>query len=79
MMKEDEVKEQLMSADPKFRRLADEHRQHEGRLAEINSRHRVTAEDQAEAARLKKRKLQLKDQMTSMIQKFRGEPSHQHT
>jgi uncharacterized protein YdcH (DUF465 family) len=28
---------------------------------------------------LKKKKLQLKDQMNSMIQKFRNELSHQHT
>ena len=35
--------------------------------------------DHVEEIRLKKKKLQLKDQMNSMIQKFRSELSHQHS
>ena len=79
MMKEEEIKEHLMSADPEFRRLVEEHKLHEGRLHDLHNRHHMTEQDHLEEIRLKKRKLQLKDQMNSLIQKFRNELSHQHT
>jgi uncharacterized protein YdcH (DUF465 family) len=79
MMKEEEIKEQLMSSSPEFRRLAEEHYQHEGRLQELTLRHHMTEHDHLEEITLKKKKLQLKDQMNSMIQKARNELSHQHT
>ena len=79
MMKEEEIKEHLMSADPEFRRLVEEHKLHEGQLSELHGRHHLTDQDHVEEVRLKKKKLQLKDQMNSMIQKFRNELSHQHT
>ena len=79
MMKEEEIKDHLMSADPEFRRLVEEHKEYEGQLYDLHSRHRMTEQDHLEEIRLKKRKLHLKDQMNSMIQKFRNEPSHQHT
>jgi len=79
MMKEEEIKERLMSANPEFRRLVEEHQQYEGKLAEIQNRHHMTDQDRLEEINLKKKKLHLKDQMNSMIQKFRQELSHQHT
>jgi uncharacterized protein YdcH (DUF465 family) len=79
MMKEEEIKEHLMSADPQFRRLVEEHKLYEGRLAEILTHHHMTEQDHVDEVQLKKKKLQLKDQMNSMIQKFRNELSHQHT
>ena len=79
MIKEEEIKERLMSANPEFRRLVEEHRQYEGKLAEIQNRHHITDQDRLEEINLKKKKLHLKDQMNSMIQKFRIELSHQHT
>jgi uncharacterized protein YdcH (DUF465 family) len=79
MMKEEEIKEHLMSADPEFRRLVEEHKLYEGKLRDLHSRHHLTEQDHVEEIRLKKRKLHLKDQMNSMIQKFRSELSHQHT
>jgi len=79
MMKEEEIKERLMSANPEFRRLVEEHQQYEGKLAEIQNRHHMTDQDRLEEINLKKKKLHLKDQMNSMIQKFRIELSHQHT
>jgi uncharacterized protein YdcH (DUF465 family) len=78
MMKEEEIKEHLMSANPEFRRLVDEHKQYEGKLAEIHNRQHMTDQDRLEEITLKKKKLHLKDQMNSMVQKFR-ELSHQHT
>ena len=79
MMKEEEIKEHLMSENPEFRRLVEEHRQYEGRLNEIHGRHRMTEQDHLEEIQLKKKKLHLKDQMNSMISKFRNELNHQHT
>jgi uncharacterized protein YdcH (DUF465 family) len=79
MMKEEEIKDHLMSANPEFRRLVEEHKQYEGKLHELHSRHRLSEQDRIEEVMLKKKKLHLKDQMNSMIQKFRNELSHQHT
>ncbi len=79
MMKEEEIKEHLMSANPEFRRLVDEHKQYEGRLEELHNRHHMTDQDHLEEIQLKKKKLHLKDQMNSLIQKARTELSHQHT
>jgi len=79
MMKEEEIKEHLMSENPDFRRLVEEHKQHEHRLAELHSRHHMTEQDHLEEIQLKKKKLHLKDQMNSMISKFRSELRHQHT
>ena len=79
MMKEEEIKEQLMSSSADFRRLAEEHHQYEGKLLELQSRHHMSEQDHLEEITLKKKKLHLKDQMNSLIQKFRNELSHQHT
>ena len=78
-MKEEDIKEHLLSGNPEFRHLSDEHKQHESRLGELLGRQHMTEQDHLEAITLKKRKLYLKDQMNSMIQKFRNELSHQHT
>ena len=77
MMKEEEIKDHLISSNPEFRRLVEEHKQHEGRLEELHSRHHMTEHDHLEEIQLKKKKLQLKDQMNAMISKFRNELTHQ--
>jgi uncharacterized protein YdcH (DUF465 family) len=78
MMKEAEIKEHLMSSNPEFRRLVEEHKQYEGQLTELHSRH-MTEHDHLEEIRLKKKKLHLKDQMNTMISKFRKQLTHQHS
>ena len=79
MMKEEDIKERLMSENPEFRRLVEEHKQYEGRLEELHDRQHMTDHDHLEEIQLKKKKLHLKDQMNAMISKFRSELSHQHT
>ena len=79
MIKEDDIKERLMSENPEFRRLCDEHKQYEGRLHELLAHHHLTDHDHLVEIDLKKKKLHLKDQMNSMISKFRNQLSHQHT
>ena len=77
MMKEEEIKERLISSNPEFRRLVEEHRVYEGKLEELHNRHHMSEQDHLEEVQLKKKKLHLKDQMNSMIQKFRSELAHQ--
>ena len=79
MMKEEEIREHLISSNSEFRRLAEEHQQYEGQLEELQRRHHLTEHDRLEEVRLKKKKLHLKDQMNAMISKFRSQPSHQHS
>jgi uncharacterized protein len=79
MMKEEEIKDHLISSNPEFRRLVEEHRQHEAKLLEITNRAHMTEHDHLEELTIKKKKLQLKDQMNSIMKKYRDELSHQHT
>ena len=79
MLKEEEIKERLISSSSDFRRLFEEHRLYEGKLQELHNRHHLTEQDHMEEVQLKKKKLHLKDQMNSMIQKLRSELSHQTT
>ena len=79
MMKEEEIKEHLISENAEFRRLCEEHQLYEGKLNELLNRHHMTDQDHLEEIQLKKKKLHLKDQMNYMISRFRNELSHQHT
>jgi uncharacterized protein YdcH (DUF465 family) len=79
MMNEEEIREYLISGNAEFRRLCEEHRLYEGKLNELQSRHHMTQQDHVEEIRLKKKKLHLKDEMNSMVSRFRNELSHQHT
>ena len=79
MMKEEEIKEHLISSNPEFRRLVEEHKEYQGRLEELMHRSHMTEHDHLEEIQLKKKKLQLKDQMNALISKFRNELTHQHT
>jgi uncharacterized protein YdcH (DUF465 family) len=79
IMKEEEIKEHLISENAEFRRLCEEHKLYEGQLNELLNRHHMTAQDHLKEIQLKKKKLHLKDQMNFMISRFRNELSHQHT
>jgi uncharacterized protein YdcH (DUF465 family) len=79
MMKEEEIKEQLMSSSADFRRLAEEHYEYEVKLQDLLSHQHLTEQDLLEEINLKKKKLHLKDQMNAMVLKVRNELSHQPT
>lgn len=79
MMNEEEIKDQLMSSSADFRRLAEEHHKYEAKLRELLSHAHLTEQDHLEEVNIKKKKLQLKDQMNSMVLRFKGELSHQHS
>ncbi len=61
------VAAELMESDEEFRRLKRQHAGYERRLNELGQRKYPSQEEQTEEARLKKLKLRLKDQMSSMV------------
>ena len=61
------LKEFLLTNDVTFRALATEHHDYEARLDELTSLHFPNEDEQLEEATLKKRKLQLKDQMEAIL------------
>ena len=74
----DSLKEQLMTSDPEFRELAREHGRYEERLSELSSLTYPNDEEQLEEITLKKKKLAIKDQMQSMLLRYKGANSSTH-
>lgn len=68
MQKHDEVKEELIQTDTEFRRLYQEHQDHERRLDQmLRTHHDTSTDDETELKALKIQKLRLKDRMEEMI------------
>ena len=64
---DEEIKLQLMSSDPEFRRLAVQHAEYKQLLHELESKPHLNEVELAEEARVKRIKLALKDQMQEMM------------
>ncbi len=64
-----ELREQLADSDPEYRRLLEEHRKRVKRLEELTRKGWLTSEEEQEEKRLKKEKLQLKDQMEARLRR----------
>ena len=58
-------------SDPEFRRLHDEHRDHEQRLQVLAGKPRLSEDEEVEEKRLKKEKLLLKDRMEAIARLHR--------
>lgn len=79
MKREEDIRNHLVSNNAVFKRLVEEHQSYDSRLQELTSRPHKNENELMEQVQLKKQKLQLKDQMSRIIQEFRqGEMSHQH-
>lgn len=65
------IKEQLMSQDEEFKRLAIQHRDHSERLDQLSRKPFLSESEKVEEVTLKKKKLHLKDQMQGMINRYR--------
>lgn len=73
----EELKRQLLQNDEEFRQLATQHHDLDEKLHDLTTRNYLSEPDQLEEIRLKKRKLQLKDQMESIMRRRQtGEPAH---
>jgi uncharacterized protein YdcH (DUF465 family) len=70
---EAELRQQLLVRDVEFKRLAAEHQSYDEQLEQLTRRHHLTDEERIQEITLKKKKLMLKDQMYSMVQKYRKE------
>ena len=68
----DELKRQLLQTDEEYRQLATQHHDLDEKLHTLAARHYLSEPEQLEEVTLKKRKLQLKDQMESMVRQRRG-------
>lgn len=67
-------KELLLQTDEVYHALAAQHHELEGRLHELTEKPYLSEPEQLEEITLKKRKLQLKDQMEDILRR-RGVPS----
>lgn len=65
-----EVKNLLLSSDPQFRTLAEQHHQLDDRLHQLIEKHYLSVTEQVEEVTLKKKKLALKDQMESIVREY---------
>ncbi len=60
----------LSTEDEEFRKWLDEHHACESRLGELTTKNEVSIDEELEEKTLKKRKLQLKDQMAARIRSY---------
>jgi uncharacterized protein len=67
----EELKSHLMQTDEAFRRLAEQHLRYHEQLEALEAKSHLTPEEEVEEHRLKKVKLQLKDQMNQIISRNR--------
>ena len=72
----DAMKQQLLESNDEFRQLATQHHDLDERIHNLATRSYLSEPEQIEEVKLKKRKLQLKDQMESMLRHLRSDMSH---
>jgi uncharacterized protein YdcH (DUF465 family) len=65
----EELKQQLLQTDEEFRQLATLHHDLDEKIHTLTSRHYLSEPEQIEESTLKKRKLQLKDQMELILRR----------
>lgn len=70
---QEELKAQLMQQSEEFRLLAKQHADLKQRVHELEAKPHPSEDEQLEEARLKKLKLQIKDQMTDYMTRHRPE------
>jgi uncharacterized protein len=70
------VKQQLLQSNDEFRQLATQHHDLDERIHNLATRQYLSEPEQLEEVTLKKRKLQLKDQMEHMLRHSQAEPTH---
>ena len=71
---EAQVKELLYKENKEFRELKDKHAKYDMQLQQLMKKGKLTAEDELKIATIKKKKLNLKDEMYSMMRNFMNRP-----
>ena len=71
MPNRDDLKTELIQTDDQFRRLYEEHREYERRLAELNQKSLLSQDDEIEEKKIKRHKLALKDRMEELLRSHR--------
>lgn len=71
MRTSDPSRKNLLEQDEKFRQLSAQHEELDARISELSRQLSRTDTEELEEATLKKRKLQLKDQMETMVRRYR--------
>ena len=69
----EEMKKQLLDSNDEFRQLATQHHDLDEKIHSLATRPYLSEPEQLEEVKLKKRKLQLKDQMENMLRHVRSE------
>ncbi len=72
-----DIKEHLLRSNEEFRRLAQKHTSYNDQLEKLLHKNYLSEEEKIEEVNLKKMKLHVKDQMESMIQKYRQQAASQ--
>jgi uncharacterized protein YdcH (DUF465 family) len=67
-----DAKALLIETNSEFRELASKHHTLDERLLELEAKHYLSDAEQAEEVSLKKHKLQLKDQMETMLRAYQS-------
>ena len=73
LISESELRDRLLRTNMEYKRLADEHKSYSEQLEALNSHPYLSEEEKIQEITLKKKKLLLKDQMYSLLQRFRKE------
>jgi uncharacterized protein YdcH (DUF465 family) len=71
----EELRRQLLQSDEEYRQLATQHHDLDEKLHDLTARNYLSEPEQLEEVVLKKRKLQLKDQMETIVRRHRTEQS----
>lgn len=65
------LREHLLSSDEEFRQLAAKHSEYDVRLRDLSAKPHLSEPERLEQVTLKKRKLQLKDQMEDILRRHK--------
>ena len=68
---QDEIKAHLMQTNEQYRQLMEKHLEYDRLVADLEGKHAPTAADELEEHRLKKLKLQLKDEMGQLVSEYK--------
>jgi uncharacterized protein YdcH (DUF465 family) len=74
----EELKRRLLQTDEEFRQLANQHHDLDERIHNLTARQHLSEPEQLEEVTLKKRKLYVKDQMESILRRYRVGGSTPH-